>query len=110
MCCFDVRDGLYGWFSLLFSLFGRWSNVIQCYFLSQRYEPLDPSQKSKIVELCSCCACYPYEEEEETYVMDMEPSEYPYGSGISQLGRDNTATGTTRTASRITSRPNREIA
>lgn len=76
-----------------------------------RYEPLDPSQKSKIVELCSCCACYPYEEEEETYVMDIEPSEYPYGSGISQLGREDTGTGITRTPSGIIStRSNRGIA
>ena len=30
-----------------------------------KYEPLDPRLKNKLMELCSCCACYPYEEEEE---------------------------------------------
>ena len=34
-----------------------------------RYEPLDPHMKNKLIELCACCACYPYEEEEvSTYV------------------------------------------
>jgi len=36
-----------------------------------RYEPLDPTMKSrlKVLEICclnACCACYPYEDEEET--------------------------------------------
>jgi hypothetical protein len=34
-----------------------------------KYEPLDPHMKNKLLEFCACCACYPYEEEEEnTYV------------------------------------------
>lgn len=39
-----------------------------------RYEPLDPSTKAKIVELCRCCACYPYEDEEEGMMPSLENS------------------------------------
>jgi hypothetical protein len=30
-----------------------------------RYEPLDCRLRSRFLELCPCCACYPYEQEEE---------------------------------------------
>jgi hypothetical protein len=41
-------------------------------------EPLDPRQRNKFVTLCTCCGCYPYEEEEEnTYV---GPSHHGHGS------------------------------
>jgi len=33
-----------------------------------QYEPLDCRLRSKYLELCPCCACYPYEEEEEILV------------------------------------------
>jgi len=31
-----------------------------------KFEPLDPRLRNKFIELCACCACYPYEEEEES--------------------------------------------
>lgn len=73
-----------------------------------RYEPLDPSQKNKVVELCSCCACFPYEEEEEPYVMDTEqPPEHPYMADTTQgLGKD----GTSANISSGIKRSKREIA
>jgi len=37
-----------------------------------RYEPLDPTTKAKIVELCRCCACYPYEDEEEGMMQSLD--------------------------------------
>ena len=32
------------------------------------YRPLERSQPSDSIELCSCCTCYPFEEEDETTV------------------------------------------
>ena len=31
-----------------------------------KFEPLDFRLRNKFIELCACCACYPYEEEEES--------------------------------------------
>jgi len=48
------------------------------------YEPLD-SAKSESIELCACCACYPFEEEEET-VQYSEPrniNTHPFSSSAS---------------------------
>lgn len=76
-----------------------------------RYEPLDSSQKSKIVELCSCCACFPYEEEDETYFMETEPREHAYMVDTSQnLGGGSTADVGRSNASKGIERSKRELA
>lgn len=92
--------------SCLFVVIGLLIYVFYVY--SNRYEPLDPSQKNKVVELCSCCACFPYEEEEEPYVMDTEePPEHPYMADTTQgLGKD----GTSASISSGIKRSKREIA
>lgn len=34
-----------------------------------QYEPLDIRLRSKFLELCPCCACYPYEDEEDVLIV-----------------------------------------
>lgn len=49
------------------------------------YEPLD-SAKSESIELCSCCACYPYEDDDEVIIQYSERGELnhqPYLSATS---------------------------
>ena len=42
-----------------------------------KYEPLDPETKNRFLELCACCACYPYEEEEESTYVGPTPNGSP---------------------------------
>jgi len=49
------------------------------------YEPLN-SDNSDAIELCACCACYPYEEEEDTiqYNNERNPNFHPFLSAPSR--------------------------
>lgn len=53
------------------------------------YEPLD-SAKSESIELCACCACYPYEDDDEGAVQYQEQGDLPHpylSSASSQTSR-----------------------
>lgn len=67
-----------------------------------RYEPLQKSNTESI-ELCSCCACYPYEEDEEVPVQ-YQPQYQPQDLGtqpyLSEASSHSVRTGTSGVPSR----------
>jgi len=55
------------------------------------YEPLD-STKSESIEMCSCCACYPYEDEEDIIQHDGHPNFNYLSSNYSRSGNGSRVT------------------
>lgn len=43
---------------------------------TRSYRPLEKKSSTETIELCKCCSCYPYEEEEEAVVQDSEAAEW----------------------------------
>lgn len=73
-----------------------------------RYEPIDAS-KVDIIELCICCQCYPFDEEDDAVASEgpIPQTSYRYMNNSSVISRTSSASISNRSLSSTsrTSRP-----